>query len=451
MRYRFQKKKQNNGKPDRELESMATASNYYAHDYNAMKYAQQRWQHRHEHHRNVNQVIAKKASLASVEPPDRLHRRFMRLAGKTILDEDHDWKESRYAKRYSATGDSNGSDREALALEATISETRDLHYVNFLAQALFVAEAVCRITVGRPHGVKCFGTGFLVTPNLLLTNNHVIHTKEEAEQTEIEFGYQRDRTGKINNADVFRLKPSIFFLTCKELDFTLVAIDKARREDSLKIWCPLLKDQGKILNAEFINIIQHPRGEPKQVVIRENHLLDSFEGKENFLQYTADTDQGSSGSPVFNDQWEVIALHRTAIPKTDRQGNWLTHRGDIWKEGDGLEAIEYVANEGIRASKIVLFVEKQSFEGKASELQKEFLSAPSPDMDAFSIGVFRSKGQDQRTSTATRSLTISNSGEATTEVKIDSHTHESTSRNSQNINGEFSISIPLKISLRLGD
>lgn len=429
---------------------MATANNLYAHDYDAMKYAQQRWQHRQEHHVNVNKVIAKKASLALVEPPDRLHRRFMRLADKTILDEEQNWKESRYAKRFSATRDPNGSTRETLALEAAIGETRDLHYTNFLAQALFVAEAVCRITVGCDHGMKCFGTGFLVTPRLLLTNNHVIRTKEEAEQSEVEFGYQRDRTGKINNTDVFRLKPSSFFLTCKELDFTLVAIDKARREDSLKIWCPLLKDQGKILNAEFINIIQHPRGEPKQVVIRENYLLDSFEGKENFLQYTADTDQGSSGSPVFNDQWEVIALHRTAIPKTDRQGNWLTHRGDIWNEGDDIEDIEYVANEGIRASKIVLFVENQSFEGLAGELHNEFLSAPSPDMDAFSIGVFSSKGQDQRTSTATRSVTFSNSGETTTEVKVDSHPQDNSPHKSNGINGEYSISIPLKISLRLG-
>jgi hypothetical protein len=33
------------------------------------------------------------------------------------------------------------------------------------------------------------------------------------------------------------------------------------------MWCPLLKEPGKIVTGEPINIIQHPKGERKQVVI----------------------------------------------------------------------------------------------------------------------------------------------------------------------------------------
>ena len=30
--------------------------------------------------------------------------------------------------------------------------------------------------------------------------------------------------------------------------------------------------------------------------------------------YSTDTEAGSSGSPVFNDQWEVVALHHSVKP-----------------------------------------------------------------------------------------------------------------------------------------
>jgi V8-like Glu-specific endopeptidase len=32
------------------------------------------------------------------------------------------------------------------------------------------------------------------------------------------------------------------------------------------------------------------------------------------VQYTTDTLPGSSGSPVFNDNWEVVALHHAGGP-----------------------------------------------------------------------------------------------------------------------------------------
>ena len=58
-----------------------------------------------------------------------------------------------------------------------------------------------------------------------------------------------------------------------------------------------------------VNIIQHPYGGPKKVALRNNLVYDSNFPK---LRYFTDTDHGSSGSPVFNDAWEVVALHRAS-------------------------------------------------------------------------------------------------------------------------------------------
>ena len=74
----------------------------------------------------------------------------------------------------------------------------------------------------------------------------------------------------------------------------------------------------------------------KQVVIRENRLLDLPDNLETFdrvAHYEADTEPGSSGAPVFSDLWEVVALHHSGVPKTDPQGRFLDVDGHIWKRG----------------------------------------------------------------------------------------------------------------------
>ena len=55
-----------------------------------------------------------------------------------------------------------------------------------------------------------------------------------------------------------------------------------------------------------MTIIQHPLGGPKQIAITANQVVNTYDYR---LQYTTDTQPGSSGSPVFNDDWKVIALH----------------------------------------------------------------------------------------------------------------------------------------------
>ncbi len=163
--------------------------------------------------------------------------------------------------------------------------------------------------------------------------------------------------------EVFKFEPERFFINNDNLDFAVVAV-APRSALGANIesygWLPLSAAQGKIAITpkDYLNIIQHPLGREKEIVLRENRLLDlaTREGDEAqlgpFLHYEGDTEKGSSGSPVLNDQWEVVALHHSGVPKTDARGRWLNKKDEIWKEGTHPAAdIAWIANEGTRVSK----------------------------------------------------------------------------------------------------
>ncbi len=100
-----------------------------------------------------------------------------------------------------------------------------------------------------------------------------------------------------------------------------------------------------------VNVVGHPMGRLKEIAVRDNALVQRLD---DFLHYRTDTEPGNSGSPVFNDQWEVVALHHQGVPNTDRQGRILRKDGQPWRRGiDSDDTVDYVSNEGARISSIL--------------------------------------------------------------------------------------------------
>ena len=85
--------------------------------------------------------------------------------------------------------------------------------------------------------------------------------------------------------------------------------------------------------------------------MRDNELLVAPAPDELFLQYTTDTLPGSSGSPAFNKDWEVVALHHSGVPEV-KNGQILTITGSPWMKGMPDSDIHWIANEGVRTSKL---------------------------------------------------------------------------------------------------
>jgi endonuclease G len=237
--------------------------------------------------------------------------------------------------------------------ERIIGATKDLQAASFLSRGARAAATVARISLTDGGRELPLGTGFLVSPRLLVTNNHVLPDSDTARRVVVEFGAEVG----IDNVPVtpvrFRLDPDALFLTDEHLDYAAVVVQPGadgRAPGEVFGWNRLVVQQGKIVTGEAVNIVGHPMGRLKEISIRNNRLALQLE---HFLHYETDTEPGNSGSPVFNDQFEIVALHHSGVPRTDDHGRYLRSDGRVWEPGDGDDAIDWVANEGARVSVIL--------------------------------------------------------------------------------------------------
>lgn len=256
-------------------------------------------------------------------------------------------------------------DTARIGLERLIGRN-ELLAIRYLDGGQRAGRAVARVVVRSSSGsVLGYGTGSLISPTLLMTNNHVLGSAGEARNSIVEFNYQLGLKGSELPRATYRLRPDLFFATSPEaeLDFTIVAVSTeplatGGRGLTEFGFNPLTATTGEILAGESVTIIQHPGGDLKQIALRENRVLRFPNTGDEFLYYETDTTPGSSGAPVFNDQWEVIALHHSGFPERDSRGNLLTPDGQIWREEMGDDRIHWIANEGIRVVAIREFLSR---------------------------------------------------------------------------------------------
>jgi len=178
----------------------------------------------------------------------------------------------------------------------------NLKQIAWLERGLKVADSVCRVIVEGGG----FGSGFLIAPDLIMTNNHVIPNKDVAAKSWVEFNYELRLDQKEKLTQRYRLD-SLRFHTSSALDYTIVGVVAEPDKAPLSQWGHLtLNPNADPVVGEHVSIIQHPNGGPKQIVLTANQVIGKWDHR---LHYTTDTMPGSSGSPVFNDSWEVIAIH----------------------------------------------------------------------------------------------------------------------------------------------
>ena len=290
-------------------------------------------------------ALAGPGGIAAADTPERIAKRLDRLsryyaghepppAGGATAE-----PEALVEQAIERVGDIVGNGSEPEKLLEKIINTADFVGIRYLDAGVAAGRAVGRVNIRDAGGrLQGYGTGSLVSPTLLLTNHHVLPDAATAGNSVIEFNYQDGIDGRPLLAQVFPLDPQRFFLADQERDCALVAVAATPAELAPFGFNQLIEAEGKAIIGEFVTIVQHPRGEKKQVALRENKIVDI---PERFLHYAADTEPGSSGSLVFNDQWEAVALHHASVPAPERAdlGGFM--------------------NEGIRISRIIKFIKEQ--------------------------------------------------------------------------------------------
>lgn len=215
----------------------------------------------------------------------------------------------------------------ARQLEKIIGKRSSLVPVAYLKLGLLRSEAIVRI-VFEDSGS---GSGFLTTDNRLVTNHHVIGSIEEARSAEVQFNYQSTPAGLAAEMDPFALDPDNGFQTSKEDDWSVIQF----AGDPCAKWTPIPLEPTAIKRGAYVNIIQHPGGGQKQLSIAANVVAYAGEGR---VQYLTDTMPGSSGSPVFDSKWNLVALHHS--------GGWIS-------EPDAPQGSIFYRNEGTSIDRIV--------------------------------------------------------------------------------------------------
>ncbi|AIC29508.1 DNA/RNA non-specific endonuclease protein (plasmid) [Rhizobium etli bv. mimosae str. IE4771] len=228
-----------------------------------------------------------------------------------------------------------------------------------------------------------FATGFLVAPDLILTNWHVFQSRSEAKGCAANFLYEKTPQGTQVGVS-FELEPDRFYLADEKLDFAFVGVKStaASPEDLGQI--TLIEATPKILKGEAVNIIQYPEGGPKQYAVAQNRLVDVLD--DGYLHYETDTLEGSSGSPAFSVNWELVAVHHASIPLM-RNGRVVATDGSEWTEEMGDDRVKWIANEGIRVSSLVRRLRALTGSNPSEEQILRSLIASTGDPVAEALGV----------------------------------------------------------------
>ncbi|AKF87419.1 hypothetical protein MFUL124B02_42530 [Myxococcus fulvus 124B02] len=146
-----------------------------------------------------------------------------------------------------------------------------------------------------------------------MTNHHVLPSVDVAPLYYADFEQMAPSGGRVRG-ERFTLDPKRCFITDVDLDYTLVAVSARSLDqgDVLRYGWLNLNRGARRSPGDPVSMIQHPLGAPKQITIRENKVLElrtQAELPASRLWYTCDVVAGSSGAPVFDDEWRVVAIH----------------------------------------------------------------------------------------------------------------------------------------------
>lgn len=248
------------------------------------------------------------------------------------------------------------TDKSRKELELIIKQGIGFLDVATWRESLGTVEAqVCRVEVPLLNGNLATGTGFLVGADTVLTNYHVIRpvlkNLASASDITLRFDYKKINAQEINKGTVYKLASGEDWLVAEpsppshadtknalpgaepgdqELDYAVLRLAEpagkhtiARVPDinsPLRGWQKLPDLQIPLEPSDPLLILQHPSGDPLKLAIDTSASPEMLFNNKR-LRYKTNTLPGSSGSPVFNFNFKLVALHHLGDPSYDEFTN----------------------------------------------------------------------------------------------------------------------------------
>jgi V8-like Glu-specific endopeptidase len=236
-------------------------------------------------------------------------------------------------------------------LEEIIKKTNTFLDIRTLITKLTVLEyQVCRVEVPTDQGDTIYGTGFLIAPDLLMTNYHVIEAVEKGEQgkateqgysakatnMQCRFDYKRMNGSVVNQGTVYKPAASWKYDVShydppspENLDYAVVRLEgtpgslpigaDAGKFGATRGFIKVPKVEYPFTKGSPLWILQHPAASPLQLAVDTNGVGQLSEDGSR-VTYTTNTEGGSSGAPCFNQQLEPVALHHSGDPSYPHVG-----------------------------------------------------------------------------------------------------------------------------------
>lgn len=318
------------------------------------------------------------------------------------------------------------ANKRGMAIDQTGGEAQQGSTLDWQPATFLVEGAVKRRAVAKVDTPSMEASGFMISPRLFMTNAHVVSDEAECRGTTITFDFEKTDGGYLPTTS-YQLAPETFFISSPGkggLDYAIVAVgQKISGTGTLAEmgFCALSDSPDRHRIGMPANVIHHPVGSPKQITIRQNPVL--ARGADQItLWYESDTEHGSSGSPVFNDDWDLIALHHYGFPFAELRAE------------DGERPVH--ANEGIRISAIYRDLMRQ-MDGLAPDVRAllaEALFVPKNET-----------GTSQHVLRPRRVLNVS--GSEANPARISTNTRV---ESMNTMSSRYTITVPLEISLGFG-
>lgn len=227
-------------------------------------------------------------------------------------------------------------------------------------------KCICKVEVYNDNGKIIPGTGFLVGPNKVLTNYHVISPIIEKEnilkKIKFRFDYEKsldsdefnmgteygidqgnpiavrspfskyDKDGEEDlNIDYPEDQCDYIILNLNEdvgkMPYGINSQNVLK--DQERGWIPL-KSYDDEDNTNIL-ILQHPEGQSQKLAIGLDKLL-GFSKEKRRIRYNVNTLPGSSGSPVFDANFKLMGLHNMGDPRYVPKFNQGIHINTILKD-----------------------------------------------------------------------------------------------------------------------